>query len=192
MNSVQTVTLNGALSQNWVGCTVRTPKTQVARTLRAQCPCRGRCCAHSMLVARIAPRSWAHVVTSFSCPAQARSRHHFQVATSWTTKPGCDVNPMSRPPFCPTKTAQVAASKIGSRHQLPWCSQNHVATTNRCRDITQANPGRDTKTRSRPSWRLPYVVTSISCRDLISTHSGIFRSRHHNSRSRPSPLPLMS
>ena len=32
---------------------------------------------------------------------------------------------------------------MGSRHQLPWCSQNHVATSNRCRDITQANPGRD-------------------------------------------------
>ena len=38
-------------------------------------------------------------------------------------------------------------------------------------------PGRYTKTRSRPSWRLPYVVTSISCHDLVSAHSGISRSR---------------
>ena len=60
MDSVQTVTPNSALSQNWVGCTVRTPRTQVARTLHAQCPCRGRCCAHSKLVARTASAGRAH------------------------------------------------------------------------------------------------------------------------------------
>ena len=49
---------------------------------------------------------------------------------------------------------------------------------NRCRDTTQTSPGRDTKTRSRPSWRLPYVATSISCRDIVSAHSGPSRSRH--------------
>ena len=127
--------LNSALSQNWVGCTMRTPRTQVARTLRVQCPCRGCCCAHSKLVAcmsraqpaqvaRSACAGRAHVgcalvaTRSGSLP-QARSRHRFQVATSWTTKLGRDINPMSRPPFCPTKTAQVATSKMGSRHQLP-------------------------------------------------------------------------
>ena len=95
-------------------------------------------------------------------------------------RPGRDINPTSRPPFCPTKTAQVVTSKMGSRHQFPYGRQNHVATSNRCRDTTQANPGRDTKTRSRPSWRLLYVATSILCCDLVSAHSGLSRSRHQN------------
>ena len=115
------------------------------------------CRAHNQLrsraqreqVALIAPRLWAHVATSFLIHPQARLRHRSQVATSWTTKPGRDVNPMSRPPFCLTKTVQVATSKMGSRHQFPWGSENHVATSNRCRNITQPNPGRDLKTGSR-------------------------------------------
>ena len=178
------MTVNSAQNQNWVGCTVRTPKTQVARTLRAQCPGRGRCWACSRLVARMSPqiaRSWcagrAHSVQVVGAcrdllplvHPQARSRHRSQIATSWTTKPGRDVNPMSRPPFCPTKTVQVATSKMGSRHQLPWGSQNHVGTSNWCRDTTQATPGRDHKTGSR----LPFlyqapgqVATSFLGRDL--------------------------
>ena len=80
---------------------------------------------------------------------QARSRHRSQVATSWTTKPGRNVNPMSRPPFCPTKIVQVTTSKMGSRHQLPWGSQNPVTTSNQCRDITQANPDGDLKKGSQ-------------------------------------------
>ena len=101
---------------------------------------------------------------------------------------------------------------MGSRHQLPWGSPEP------CRDIKSVSrhhslpnpgsrpskrgsdtvrqpspkPGRNTKTRSRPSWRLPYVATSISCRDLISAESGISRSRHQNFRSRPPTLPPMS
>ena len=75
-------------------------------------------------VARAASAGHAHagralVATRPGSLPQARSRHHFQVATSWTTKLGRDINPMSRPPFCPTKTAQVATSKMGSRRQLP-------------------------------------------------------------------------
>ena len=52
--------------------------------------------------------------------------------------------------------------------------QYEVATTFL---LPSFKPGRDTKTRSRSSWRLPYVATSISCRDLVSAHSGISRSR---------------
>ena len=78
-----------------------------------------------------------------------------------------------------------------SRHQG---NQNHVATSNRCCNTTQTTPGRDLKTGSRlrfscpapsqvvtskpgrdPSWRLTYVATSASCRDLIPAHSGTSR-----------------
>ena len=170
MNSVRTVTINSVLNQNWVGCTVRTPKAQVASTLRAQCPGRGRCCDHNAQVARMSsaqpaqvarsacaghahsaqvmgacrdlpalPSQTAKVATSFpsrdlleaipcrditfvsqhrstlsrsrlqiSCrdivsPAQpqARSRLHFQVATSWMTNLCRDIIFMSRPRSCP-------------------------------------------------------------------------------------------
>ena len=37
---IQTVTLNSALSQNWVVCTVCTPRTQVAHTPHAVVRCR--------------------------------------------------------------------------------------------------------------------------------------------------------
>ena len=98
MNSIQTVTLNSALSHNWVGCTVRPPRNQVACTLRAQCPCRGRCCALSKLVARTSCAEPAHVAR-LACAGralsakvvgacrdllddQARSRRQSHVATS--------------------------------------------------------------------------------------------------------------
>ena len=150
LNSVQTVTLNSALSQNWVVCTVRTPRNQVARTLRVQCPGSGRCCVHSRLVARMSRARPAQVTRLLGV---RWSRHARQPALGRDLKtPGCD-----------TKLTQ----------HLP-------------------RPGRNAKSRSRPSWRLPYVVTSISCRDLVSVHSGISRSRPQKSRSRPSPLPPMS
>ena len=72
----------------------------------------------------------------------------------------------SRHPLCSTKTAQVATSKMGSRHQLPWGSQNRVATSNRCRNITQANPGRDTKTRSRHQNQVATLLEATLCRDI--------------------------
>ena len=69
-----------------------------------------------------------------------------------------------------------------SRHQG---IKNHVATSNQCRDTTQASPGRNLKTGSRhrfsypvPSqvatslfqvatpWSFTYVATSFPCRDL--------------------------
>ena len=111
MNSVQTVTLNSALSLKlgWVH-SVHTQKPgrahnahvvgAAARTASLSRACRSRSQhrshAQRAQVARIAPRSWAHVATSFSCPAQAKSRHHFQVATSWTTKPCRDIKSVSR------------------------------------------------------------------------------------------------
>ena len=132
----QTVTANSALKQNWVGCTVRTPKTQVAHTLRAQCPGRGRCCAHNKLVTRMSRAQPTQVARSACaghalwCPGrgrksrppflvqpQAKSRHHFQVATSWRL--------------------------------------TYVATSNWCHDTAQATPGRDLQTRSRHRFSCP-------------------------------------
>ena len=138
------MTLNSALSQNWVGCTVRTPRTQVARTLRARCPCRGRCCAHNKLVERM----------SRAQPAQVAHAGRALVAT----RPG------SLPPSCDLTSM--------SRHQG---SQNHVATSNRCRDTTQNALGRDLKTGSRHQTsccQSTQVATSISCRDLTLTRPG--------------------
>ena len=66
-----------------------------------------------------------------------------------------------------------------------------LKTSGRDTKLTQPlpRPGRNAKSRSRPSWRLPYVATSISCRDFVSAHSWISRSRHQKSRSQPPPLP---
>ena len=106
---------------------------------------------------------------------------------------------MSRPPFCPTKTVQVATLKIGvatpisigqqkpcrdiksvSRHRSRHSRsrpQNGVVTSF---PLPSPRLGRNTKTRSRPSWRLTYVAISISCHDLILAHNGFFKSRHQN------------
>ena len=109
------------------------------RTLRAQCPGRGRCCAQQ------AGRTHS----------QRRSRACWACAGHDTPRqpsPGRDLKTLGRN----TKLTQP----------LP-------------------RPGRDAKSRSRPSWRLPYVATSISCRDIVFAHSGLSRSRHQKSMSRP-------
>ena len=144
MNSALEQCPNSVLSQNWVGCTVRTPRTQVKRTLRAQCPCRGHCCAHNKLVAHIAR------------PASTGRTHAGRALV--TTRPG------SLPPGRDLTSM--------SRHQG---NQNHVATSNRCRDTTQNAPGRDLKTGSRHQTscrQSTQVATSIFCRDLTLTRPG--------------------
>ena len=185
MNSYPTVTANSALSQNWVGCTVRTPKIQVAGTLRVQCPCRGRWCAHSKLVermlcaqptqvARIAPRSWAHVATSLPFPVKPpRSRHRFHVTTSW------------RPSLIATshwcrdiaQPTQVATPEPG-RDLLD--DQVYVATSSSCCDLNSQQVWSRRQFPVATSWRLTYVTTSISCRNIASAHNGHSRPRHRN------------
>ena len=129
MNSVQTVTINNALSQNWLVCIVCTPRNQVARTLRAQCPRRGRCCAHT---ARTVPTSWALLRaqqachTHVPCAASVGRAQATQVArrqrrsrTCWACT-GCDT--LRRPASC--------------RDLKPW--SRHQITTRQpepCRDI---------------------------------------------------------
>ena len=147
MNSVQTVTLNNALSQNWVVCTVHTPRNQVARTLRAQCLGHGRCCAHGRLVARMSHAQPAQVArllgVYLSRHAQAaypRSRPQIDVSTS----------------LCSShRNALVATQNLGRDTKPPQGSQNHVATSNQCRDTTQATPSRDLKMGSRHRFSSP-------------------------------------
>ena len=81
-------------------------------------------------VALIAPRPWAHVATSFLIHPQA----------------GYDIVPRSRPPG---RLSQVATSI--PCHDLPSAQpkQSRSRPQNRCRDITQPNPGRDLKTGLR-------------------------------------------
>ena len=139
------MTTNSALNQNWVGCTVRTPKTQVARTLRAQCLSRGRCCAHGKQV-RLVALAAAPAPVMTQSPSrdtqfqQARSRPQIDVATSLCS---FHIN------------APVATPNLGRDTKPPQGIQNHVATSNRCRDTTLATPGRDLKTGSRHRFSCP-------------------------------------
>ena len=138
MNSVQTVTLNSALSQNWVGCTVRTPRTQVVRSLPVQCPCRGRCCPHSKLVARMLRVQLAQVARMLglhlSRQAQAACP---QVATS-------------------LRCRDIKAAKIMSRHQID------VTTPLRTLQVATSKRGRDTKppVANPPTSRRPFLVAT--------------------------------
>ena len=139
------MTANSALSQNWVGCTVRTPnnpgRVHIARAMpmlwallraqqagRAHVACAASAC--SAQVASIAPRSCAHVATSLPCPVKPpRSRHRFHVATSW--------------------------------------SPSHVATSHWCRDLAQPTqvttpePGRDLLDDQPMSRHRFHVATSF-------------------------------
>ena len=95
----------------------------------------------------------------------------------------------------------------------PQGSQNHVATSNRCRDTSQTTPCRDITSVSRHRFSCPHrcpcrdikpglataahVATSYSCRDIKPTQPKQTRSRLHflvatsacrdlQTRSRPS------
>ena len=166
---------NSALNQNWVRCIVRTPRAQVASTLRAQCPGRGCCCAHSKQVARVSRAQLAQVVhRSRSCwactsrntprqPAPGRDlktgsllrfpcQIQSQVATSFQGRDLLDDQARSRhqphvaTSLPPSQTNQVATSKMGSRLQFPT---GQVATSIPCRDLLETNLCRDIDFMSR-------------------------------------------
>ena len=190
MNSIQTVTLNSAMSQKlgWV---------YSAHTQNL-----GRAHTGQVVGAVTCTADWSRACRSYS---QRRSRaQHAQVTCIGRGR-------KSRPPFCLIKTAQIATTKIGvatpiSIGQPEPCSDIKLVSRHHSGQSSSRPPngvatpfllpipksGRNTKTRPRHSWRLPYVATSVSCRDLVSTHSGISRSRHQNSRLRPPSLPPMS
>ena len=138
---------------------MRTPKTQVARTLRAQCPGRGRCCTHSRPVTRMSrtqPAQDAHsacIGSTHSAQAVGASRDLLPLPSP---RPGRDITSRSRPPGRPSQ----------------------VATSTPCRDLPSAQPKQP---RSRPQKN--GVATPISigqaepCRNIKSM------SRHHSVQS---------
>ena len=135
-----------------VVCTVERT-TDWSRACRAHSQRMSR--AQRAQVARIAPRSWAQVTTSL-----LPNQNH----------PSCDLKNWGR------DTNFHRAVRTMSRHHS---GQSRSRPPNRVMTpflLSSPKPGRNTKTRSQPSWRLPYVTTSISCCDLIYAHIGISRS----------------
>ena len=157
-------------------------------------------CAHTQNpgrahTARTVPRSWA--LLRAHCPrsaqvvgAAARTASRSRACRAHSQHRSCAQAACTQVATS-LRCRDTKAARIMSRHQIGVATPPrplHVTTSNRCRDIVspaQPKPGRDIKTRSRPSWRRTYVATSISCRDLVSAHNGI-------SRSRPPLQPLMS
>ena len=120
--------------------------------------------------ARAVPRSWALLRAQLTCRAhvartastgralagralvatqnlgrdalfqQARSRPQIDVATSL---------------FSSHRNVPVATQNLDRDIKSRQGSQNHVATSNRCHDTTQATPGRDLKTGSRHRFSSP-------------------------------------
>ena len=153
---------------------MRTPRTQVELTLRAQCPGRGRCCAHSRLVARM---SRAQVATSLPCPAPC------QVATSFPGRDLLKANPCrdiklvsghrsghsrSRPPNGVATPFLLPNSQARSRP--PGASpmlrhRFHVATFSL---PIVGLPSRDTEVHVATSHTADHVATSNPCRDVVS------------------------
>ena len=108
------------------------------RILRAQCPCRGRCCAHSKLVALMSRAQPAQVTrmlgVHLSRHAQAACP---QVATS-------------------LRCRDIKATRIMSRHQID------VATPLRTLQVATSKRGRDTKPpiANPPRSRRPLLVAT--------------------------------
>ena len=126
------MTLNSALSQNWVGCTVSTPRTQVARTASLSRACRARSQRRSRAC-------WACTCRDTPRQPAPRSRPHFDVAISRQPESCRDIKSMSHT----TQNAPSRDLKTGSRHQT-FCRQStQVATSISCRDLTLTKPGRD-------------------------------------------------
>ena len=207
----QTVTVNSALSQNRVGCTMHTPRTYVEHTLCSQCPGRGRCCTHDKQVVRACSIGRARL------PLLPQLRPKAQVVTPNFNRPGRNLKSMLRPAFAsPTETplsrpkTLVAtpnhhqAARTMSRHQIG------VATPLRPLQVANSKRGRDLKTGSRHRFSCPapsQVATPNQIATLLETNlcrdidfmsrprffpQWISKSRHQKSRSRPPPLPPMS
>ena len=77
------MTLNNAHSQNWVVCTVRTPKTQAARARRAQGAVSQRCVA----LLRAMSRAWAPCHVPGRRIATQKAAHHSRYKKSYRDTP---------------------------------------------------------------------------------------------------------
>ena len=129
---IQTVTVNSALSQNWVGYTVRTPKAQAERTLR---PGRALSAVSQRALGRVPRRVAGRVAARTGCVAgrvarrviAPRSRYKICIATQiLATRTACRVV---------ARTSRVAApvtiQKIVSRH-TPVARPHARATPRLC------------------------------------------------------------
>ena len=149
---------------------VRTSRAQPVQVARSTCADR----AHSAQVARIAPRSWAQVATSFPRPSlgqvttslpsrdllddQARSRRQPHVATS----------------LLPNQTNKDATSKgvatpifnSPGRDLKRGCDTNGQFLLLRRQNRSSAQSSRDFNLWLRPQTQPSQVTTSISGRDL--------------------------
>ena len=194
----QTVTANSALNQNWVGCTVRTPQNPGRAHTAGLVPRSwALLCTRQAGHARMRALSRAKLRLLRLPPSLPNA----QVATPNSNRLGRDLKSMSRPAFALSTETPLSrpktlvttpnhhtAARIMSRHQIGVATPLkplQVANSKRSRDtVSPAQSPSQVATRKSghdPSWRLTYVATSISCRDLVSAHSRISRSR------RPTP-----
>ena len=120
--------------RGWVH-TMRTPRTQVAGTLRAQCPCRGRYCTHSKFVSRMSLAQPAQVArmlgVHLSRHAQAACP---QIATSLRCRDTKAANIMSRHPIHVATSSLLSQNRPG-RDFTSWSQPLHVATSKLGRDL---------------------------------------------------------
>ena len=175
MNSVHEQCLNSDPKQ----CTVTKlgyvhsashPKTRSC----VQCQGRERCCAHSK-----------QVVTPYFHRPGRDLKSMPRSASSLPTE-----TPLSRPKTLVATSNHNKAARIMSRHQIDVATPLRplmVVTSKRGRNtvsLAQPQARSQHQPRSRPFWRLTYVATSISCRNIVSAHNGLSRSRRQKSRPR--------
>ena len=138
----------------------RRSRAQPVQVARSACACHAH--ARCTLVAT-RPGSLPQVATS-----------KLQVATSNFNRPGRDLKLMSRPASAlPTKTP--LSQNLGRDTKPPQGSQNHVATSNQCRDTTQVTPGRDLQMGPRHRFSCPAPKPGrdfifFPGRDLLELH----------------------
>ena len=138
---------------------MRTPKAQVARTQRAQCPCRGRCCAHSKLVARMSRAQLAQAARS-ACADRAHSSHVVGACR--------DLHALPSPTAQVTtslRCSDIKAARIMSRHHIGVATLSLLPASSQV-----ATPCHDINFMSRPPGRPTYVSTSTPCRDILKTN----------------------
>ena len=103
--------------------------------------------------------SFCSIKTAQVGTSKIGSCHQFQQARS------CPQIDVATSLCFPHRKAPVATQNLGRYTRPPPCSQNHVATSSRCRDITQASPGRDLKN---------YVATSNQLNPCLAGRNAIF------------------
>ena len=135
----RTVTLNSALSQNWVGCTVRMHCAQVACTLRTV--------VHAASLSHAHMRSVAHALHAAALALVATQKPKSRSRTNLTAQgPIATLKTRSQlncPNPCP---GQVATSKPCRDSQ----TANQVSTPISGHDLAPFEPCQDTKAVSRP------------------------------------------